>query len=96
MANIAVHYILQPITAVLREAERFRRFINDIIWIATSESSNESIRQALASAFANSGLELTICQACTAEQKGEVEHLDVNHCITSVFLRFLKGCRGGA
>jgi len=27
-ANIAVHYILQPITSVLNEAERFRRFID--------------------------------------------------------------------
>jgi len=24
---------------------------------------------------------LIICQACTANQKGEVEYLDVNHCI---------------
>ena len=66
-----------------REAELFRRFIDDIIWIARSKSSNESIRQALTSAFANSGLELTFRQACTADQKGEVEFLDVNHRITT-------------
>jgi len=83
LANIAVHYILQPIAGVLREAELFRRFTDDIIWIARSQSSNESIRQALTSAFANSGLELTFRQACTADQKGEVEFLDVNHCITA-------------
>ena len=67
---------------MLREAALFRRFIDYIIWIATSESSNENIRQALTSAFANSGLELTFRQACTGNQKDGVEYLDVNHCIT--------------
>jgi len=83
LANIAEHYTLQPIAGVLREAALFRRFIDGIIWIVTSKLSNENIRQALNSAFANSGLELTFRQACTADQKGEVEFLDVNHCITT-------------
>ena len=51
--------ILQPIADVLNEAELFRRFIDVIIWISVSEISNERIRQALASAFENNGLELT-------------------------------------
>jgi len=33
--------------------------------------------QALSSAFANSGLDLTFRQASTADQKGEVEFQDV-------------------
>jgi len=82
LTNIAVHYILQPIADVLNEAELFCRFIDDIIWISTSEISNECIRQALTSAFENSGLELTFRQACTAEKTGKVEFLDVNHCVT--------------
>ena len=36
LANIAGHYILQPIADVLDEAELFRRFIDDIIWISAS------------------------------------------------------------
>jgi len=76
-----VHYVLQLIAGVLREAEFFRRFVDDAIRIATSASSNEGIRQALTSAFSNSGLELTLRQACTANQKGDVEFLDVNHSI---------------
>ena len=52
------------------------------IWISASEISNECIRQALTSAFENSGLELMFRQACTAEKTGEVEFLDVNHCVT--------------
>jgi len=82
LANIAMHYILQPIADVLNEAELFRRFINDIIWSSASEISNERIRQALNSAFENSGLELMFRQACIAEKTGEVEFLDVNHCVT--------------
>jgi len=57
LANIAVHYILQPIADVLSEAELFRRFIDDIIWISASEISNERIQQALTSVIQNSGLE---------------------------------------
>ena len=68
MANIAVHYILQPIAGVLSEAELYRRFIDDIIWITASEMSDERIQQALISAFANAGLELTSGQACGVEQ----------------------------
>ena len=82
LANIAVHYILQPIADVLNEAELFSRFIDDIIWISASEISHERIRQALTSAFENSGSELTFRQACTAEKTGEVEFLDVDHCVT--------------
>ena len=66
---------------MLNEAELFRRFVDDIIWISASEISNERIRQALTSAFENSGLELTFRQACTAEKTGEIEFLDVNHCV---------------
>jgi len=54
LANIAVYCILQPIADVLNMAERFRRFIDDIIWISATEISNERIRQALTSAFENS------------------------------------------
>ena len=82
LANYAVHYILQLITDVLNEAELFRRFIDDIIWISASEISNERIWQALTLAFENNGLELTFRQAYTAKKTGEVEFLDVNHCIT--------------
>jgi len=74
--------LLQPIADVLNEAELFRRFIDDIIWISASEISNERIRQALTSAFENSSLELTFRQACTTEKTGKVEFLDVNHCVT--------------
>jgi len=73
LANIAVHYMMQPIAGVLCEAELFHIFIDDIIWIVSSESSNESIRQVLTSAFAKSRFELTFRQAFTADQKGEVQ-----------------------
>ena len=74
--------MITTIADVPNEAEFCRRFIDDIIWISASEVSNERIRQALTSAFENSGLELTFWQACTAEKTGEVEFLDVNYCVT--------------
>jgi len=80
LANISVHDITQPIADVLNETELFRRLI--VIWISASEISNEGIRQALTSACASSGLELTFRQACTAKKTGEVEFLGVNHCVT--------------
>jgi len=45
--------------------------------------SNERIRQTLLSAFTNSGSELMFKQACGVEQTGQVEFLDVNHCVTT-------------
>jgi len=55
---------------VLSEAEIFRKFIDDITCISASETSNERIRQALTSAFANRGLEVTFRQVCIDEQAG--------------------------
>jgi len=86
LANIAGHYIIQPIADVLNEAELFRRFIDVIIWISVSEISNERIRQARISAFENSGLELTFRQAYTAEKTGEF--LDVNFWTSIIALNF--------
>ena len=60
----------------------FRRFIDDIIWITATETSNQRIPQTLTSALAQSGLELMLRQACKAEQTNEVEFLHVNHCIS--------------
>jgi len=68
---------------VLNEAELFRRLIDDMSWISASKLLNGRIRQALASAFANSSLELTLRQACAAEQTNEVEYLDVNQGINT-------------
>ena len=64
------------------EAELFRRFDDDVIWISASEISHGRIRQALTSGFPNSGFKLTFRQSCTAEKTGEAEFLDVSHCVT--------------
>jgi len=67
LANIVVHYILRPIADVLREAELFSADLSMtnldscIIYVKCTYS------QALASAFTNSGFELTFHQAFTAE-----------------------------
>jgi len=45
--------------------------------ITTSEMLNECTQQALLQAFVHSGLEPTLGQACTAEQMGKVEFVDI-------------------
>jgi len=45
--------------------------------------SNRRIRQRFTSAFAHGSLKLTFRQVYTAEQTGEVEFQDVNHCTTT-------------
>ena len=47
LANITVHYVLQPIADILEQTEVFRRFIDDVVWITDSESTNIGIRSAL-------------------------------------------------
>ena len=51
LANITVHYILQLIADILEQTELFCRFIDDIVWIRDSESTNIGIRLALNTIF---------------------------------------------
>ena len=37
LANITVHYILQPIADISEQTELFCRFINDIVWIQNQQ-----------------------------------------------------------
>jgi len=83
LANITVHYILQPTADILEQTELFRRFIDDIVWLTDSESTNIGIRSALNTVFKNKGLELTFRQICTNDGSGSVEFFDVNHCIAA-------------
>ena len=64
LANITVHYILQPIADILEQIELFCRFIDDNVWITGSESTNIGIRSALNTVFKNNGLEPTFREIC--------------------------------
>jgi len=57
LANITVHYILQQIADILEQTELFHRFIDYLVWITDSESTNIGIRSALNTVFKNNGLE---------------------------------------
>ena len=70
LANIIVHCILQPIADILEQTELFRRFIDDIVWVTDSESTNNGIRSSLNTVFKNNGLELTFRQICTNDGSG--------------------------
>jgi len=75
---------MQTIAGVLCEADLFRRYIEDIICISPSQTSDELARQALTSYVSHSGLKLTFCLACAAEKKRvEWNFWTVNHCITT-------------
>jgi len=80
LADITVHYILQPVADILEQTELFCTFIGEIVWITDSESTNLGIRSALNTVFKNNGLEFTFRQICTNDDSGSVEFLDVNHC----------------
>jgi len=65
----------QTIAGVLKKVELFRRLIDYVIWVTASEMSNERTQKALTS--------LAFRQACTVEQTGEVQFLEVNHCLVT-------------
>ncbi|MEC8568507.1 MAG: hypothetical protein VXY56_09560, partial [Pseudomonadota bacterium] len=58
LANIALHYVVLPISGILNKAIIFKRYIDDIIWISESEITS-TIQDALTSTFNASGLQLT-------------------------------------
>ena len=62
---------------ILEQTELFCRFIDDIVSITDSESTNIGIRSALDTVFKNNGLELTFREICTNDDSGSVEFLDV-------------------
>jgi len=43
LANIAAHYIPQPMAGVTYKVELFHRVMEDTVWIARSESSHETL-----------------------------------------------------
>ena len=82
LADITVHYILEPYSFVIESAEIFRRFIDDIVWLSFGSDNTKDIRDTLETAFTSASLELTFRETSTIEADGSVEFLDVHHCVT--------------
>ena len=46
IANISLHYLIRPIAKILNKAVIYKRYIDDIIWIATTPETNTLIQEA--------------------------------------------------
>ena len=71
-----MHFILLLISETLNKASIFKRFIDDIVWIA-SNSNNHSIIKPLTLEFAKHDLKLLFKQIDTSEPDRQLEFLDV-------------------
>ena len=82
LANIVCKYITSSIADCLKKSEIFRRFIDDIMYLAIGHTTNEDIKHHLEKAFGEHGLELEFREVSTEMENGTcVEFLDVNHVI---------------
>ena len=80
LANIALHYIIKNIPEIKRSTVIFKRFIDDIIYIAKDNGTSQNINNRLIEEFRKYGLELTFREMATKEINTQVEFLDVLHC----------------
>jgi len=84
LANITLHFIILPIAETLNKAIIFKRFIDDITWIADGEEINNLIITTLTECFKNAQLELHFKTINTTQQGNKLEFLDVEHNISQV------------
>ena len=71
-----MHFVLLLISETLNKASIFKRFIDDIVWIA-SNPNNHSIIKTLTVEFAKHYLKLLFKQIDTSEPDRQLEFLDV-------------------
>ena len=78
LANIAMHFVLLPISETLNMTPIFKRFIDDIVWIV-SNPNKYLIIKALTEELAKRDLKLVFKQMDTSEPDRQLEFLDVLH-----------------
>ena len=81
IANIALHYVILPISNILNESIIYKRYIDDIIWISQSEGITNNIQSALIKTFSENGLKLLFRRIDNQDPGKSLEFLDVNHCV---------------
>lgn len=82
IANITLHHIILPIAELLNQAELFKRYIDDIIWISRTKDLTDEIVKTISDTFNSAGLKLTTFRrVSTLEKDKTLEFLDVNHVI---------------
>ena len=76
LANIAMHFVLLPISKTLNKAPIFKRFIDNIGWIA-SNPNKYLIIKVFTEEFAKHDLKLVFKQIDTSKPDRQLEFLDV-------------------
>ena len=71
------------ISNILNQAQFFKRFIDDIIWLSYGNDLTEKIKQALTNTCMEYGLKLTHRKVSTYETGKSREFLDVFHMINN-------------
>ena len=79
LANIAMHFATTPAFPILKKAVIYKRFINDIIFIAIGENSTQNIIKAIENSLGKVGLQITTKLFNTKCSDQQVEFLDVLH-----------------
>ena len=81
LANISMHFIMLKISNILNQAQLFKRFIDDVIWLSHGNALTEKIEQALTNTCMEYELKLTFRKVSTNETGKSLEFLDVLHMI---------------
>ena len=81
LANILMHFIMLKINNILNQAQLFKRFIDDIIWLSYGNELTEKIKHALKNTCTKYGLKLTLRKVSTNETGKSLEFLNVLHMI---------------
>ena len=79
LANIAMHFATTLAFPTLKKAVIYKRFIDDIIFIAIGENSTQNIIKAIENSLGNVGLHITTKLFNTKCSDQQVEFLDVLH-----------------
>ena len=76
-----MHFIMLKISNILNQAQLFKRFIDDIIWLSYGNALTEKIEQALTNTCMKYELKLTFRKVSTNETGKSLDFLDVLHMI---------------
>ena len=79
LANVAMHFATTPAFPILKKAVIYKRFIDDIIFIAIGENSTQNIIKAIENNLGKVGLQITTKLFNTKCSDQQVEFLDVFH-----------------
>ena len=79
LANIAMHFATTPAFPTLKKAVIYKRFIDDIIFIAIGKNSTQNIIKEIENSHGKVGLQITSKLFITKCSDQQVEFLDVLH-----------------